>query len=386
MCGIIAAFSNHPKKPVNELIINRYQDQRSRGQEGFGLIRLGPAQAAVDRATEPVKFLLDLHLKKAARIIAHHRLPTSTQNLLSQTHPMLVQNPKLKHDYLVVHNGVIYNAEEIKTLHEQSGFTYRTQITRDVTHQNFYYRRAEFNDSEAMAVELALFIEGQIPEIRSRGGQAFIAAQLTKKGRPLKVFFGRHSNPLVLQRSKGLLQLASEGPGEEITEDRLFAFSLQDPKMSLSQKTLVFAPEKPAEPEKPATAKTAEPAQAESKPTGQLSPLPSNAFREEYRGKTADEIEELAEEELDRLEVEIMETVSDMRLQLDTRLLDKIGPYKGEVCRLLDQMRQVVIARQAETALAPKALPAAPRGLWRGDWWDDEPETRGQEKLSHLGF
>jgi len=45
-------------------------------------------------------------------IIAHHRYPTSTKNLINQTHPIQVSNELLEHDYLVIHNGVITNDAE----------------------------------------------------------------------------------------------------------------------------------------------------------------------------------------------------------------------------------------------------------------------------------
>ena len=38
MCGIIGVINKSNKHPVNEMVINQYQEQRERGILGFGII------------------------------------------------------------------------------------------------------------------------------------------------------------------------------------------------------------------------------------------------------------------------------------------------------------------------------------------------------------
>src|ERR1035437_1703873 len=113
MCGIIGAIANprsEKKIDANNFIINQFEDQNSRGKEGFGIIRITNGKIeGIDRACTPMKFLIDLYQNKSESIIAHHRTPTSTDNKIAQTHPIYVNNKELKYDYLIIHNGMIRN-------------------------------------------------------------------------------------------------------------------------------------------------------------------------------------------------------------------------------------------------------------------------------------
>lgn len=253
MCGLIAAFNTDPKKknktektgPVNEFIINQYEDQHGRGTQGFGIIRIDKNQKIeVDRATEPVKFLLDLYQSPSKMIIAHHRMPTSTENKMSQTHPMYVANELLTHSYLVVHNGVVGNAEELKTKHETLGFKYTTEHTEKYggTYPGYPGRtEVKFNDSEALAIELALFIEGKIHTIGTFSNAAFIIVQIDKTViNASKIFYGRRGNPLMMSKTRGSLRLSSEGSGNEVEEGHLYSFDVKDADMKLTKKKLPF--------------------------------------------------------------------------------------------------------------------------------------------------
>ena len=126
MCGLIGMFNfittnKKTKKktktePVNKEVIEQLQDQISRGNEGFGILMInGKKEIELKRATEISKAMLDLYMTESPMIIMHHRNPTSSENRLSQTHPILVSNELLKHNYYVIHNGVISNTDYLKT-------------------------------------------------------------------------------------------------------------------------------------------------------------------------------------------------------------------------------------------------------------------------------
>lgn len=237
MCGLVAMFNfkiKHKKtkkttkpKPVNEEVINQLQDQLSRGKEGFGTLMINEKkEIEVKRATEISKTLLDLYMTKSPMIVMHHRNPTSSDNKISQTHPILVSDGSLKHDYYVIHNGIISNTEDLKEKHEKLGFLYNTVRTND-------FNREEYNDSESLAIEMAMYIEKQTKEISIEGSAAFIIVQVNKKTKKaMNIFFGRKDNPLNLSGRQGEIRISSEGKGEKISEKILYKFNIQSPSMS----------------------------------------------------------------------------------------------------------------------------------------------------------
>jgi hypothetical protein len=238
MCGIIGGFHTDAKwGGANGWALKTFEDQHSRGMKGFGIIgwnKLGKIE--LKRSCEPAKFMFDIHAKDYPCILIHHRTPTSTDNKMDQTHPILVSNGSLSHDYLVIHNGVISNDDDLYKIHtEELGFVYTTYDLDKV--KNTF----RFNDSECVAIEVARFIEGQTKEVGTIGSCAFIAVQLDKeKGRPTGVFFGRNeSNPLKIGASRGKIHLSSEGEGEPVEPFQLWSF---EPKgdMKLTKRPMTF--------------------------------------------------------------------------------------------------------------------------------------------------
>jgi len=230
MCGIIGAFNYAEGKtkaePVNAWVINQLEDQISRGKEGFGIIFINPDRTVkIERATEISKCLLDLYLNPAAGIILHHRQPTSSENKISQTHPILVSNQELECDYLVIHNGIIHNEDDMKIEHEKAGYNYTTLRQR----QSVNTTVSEFNDSESIAIDFARFLEKKISKIKTVGSAALLALSIDKKtGKAQEVFYVRNVNPLHLARSRGFIRLASEGGGDPVKIDTLYCFNLDN--------------------------------------------------------------------------------------------------------------------------------------------------------------
>jgi predicted glutamine amidotransferase len=251
MCGIIACFSTTVKKgkkteikatKVNDLIVNQYQDQHTRGQRGFGIIRIDKkGNIELDRACEPTKFLIDLYMKESEMIIAHHRTPTSTDNKIDQTHPMYVSNKILKHDYYVMHNGMLSNDIELHKLHDEFNFKYTTEYTEN-SHYGINSTKQRWNDSEALAIELALFIEKKIKVIRTDNSAAFVILQVNKKTNIAeRVFFGKNGgSDLNISKVKGQMMISSEGAGDEVVANILWCFKIEDPTMELESQAIEF--------------------------------------------------------------------------------------------------------------------------------------------------
>lgn len=235
MCGVIGAanFKSKAATPVNDFVINQFEDQHSRGTQGFGIVFVEPSgKYEVKRACEPAKAIIDLYSKPASIIMFHHRMPTSTKNKMSQTHPIVVDDGSLVHKYLVIHNGVCYNSQEMKKEHEDLGFNYTTLLPEGPTSTGYY--RQNFNDSESVAIELARFAEKQTNEIKAEGYAAVIALQIDKTTDKVinMLFYRTLSAELHMSMKQGQLRLASEGIGEAITDETLYSWNIEDGKIT----------------------------------------------------------------------------------------------------------------------------------------------------------
>lgn len=231
MCGIILGI-NHGKNEenVNEWAINQLEDQISRGSQGFGITFINKeGRVETKRSTEMTKAMIDLYMNPSKFIMIHHRIPTSSENKLKQTHPIVVDNLLLKHKYLVIHNGVLYNEDALKSEHERLGFKYTTEYKSE---SGYDRDEIKFNDSESVAIEMALFAEKKISQTRIRGSVACIVLQCSKKtNKVLQVFYYRNTNPLKLSKTRGKIRLSSEGEGDEVKADSLYSFNLKDYKI-----------------------------------------------------------------------------------------------------------------------------------------------------------
>ncbi len=229
MCGIIYV---HNPKAENAFgpVLKRYEAQKSRGEEGFGFVTFGletlQLSSYVRRAEEKdIKKAfqeLDGAKTKANACLFHHRYPTSTPNLAECAHPILVDNKELEHIYYVVHNGVLSNEDDLKIVHNALGYEYMTEITEKqvISTRNGDYEfepEVKFNDSEALAIELARFIDGKSKRIEAKGSMAFVVIQATRSGVVTKLHYGRnYRNPLHLEIVDDLMCLKSEGKMTDI--------------------------------------------------------------------------------------------------------------------------------------------------------------------------
>ena len=137
---------------------------------------------------------------------------------------MFISGEVLEHDYLVIHNGVIANSDERMKEHVKLGFTYRTLVEGE-TGTSGYKWADKFNDSEAIAIDFALAVEGLEEKVMSRGSAAILALQLDKKtGLVERILAWRSTNPINIFETSSSLTLSSEGPGEALSHDTLHAW------------------------------------------------------------------------------------------------------------------------------------------------------------------
>lgn len=221
MCGIVYSKSL-VGKPVNRTIKHRYLAQRRRGTDGFGFYT-----PETDRLTHNVREGRILSLlrrnKKATEILFHHRMPTSTANVRNACHPFSTKD-YFKHNYIGVHNGVLWNEDELRKEHEKLGIDYASEQID-----------GSFNDSEALIYDIARYIEGQVDHLTAQGSIAFIVVQRGNDGKPTGLYFGRNEgNPLVMKKTKKSLTLSSEGNGENILPNTMYKYDYDTGVISMS--------------------------------------------------------------------------------------------------------------------------------------------------------
>ena len=216
------------------MVWRRYKQQKSRGQQGFGYVSVDKDLGVKSVRTTTEKGIRE-HLEKedAPIILFHHRYPTSTPNVVESAHPILVKNDLLEYNYLVLHNGVIRNSLSLRAKHLALGFQYNTdlEITETIewkTPKGQIYREEEeprtiFNDSETLAIETALAIEGKKPTIDTLGSVACLVLQINKStGKAVSFYYFRNEgNPLLVTSKAEGFVLASELGGDNVASDYL---------------------------------------------------------------------------------------------------------------------------------------------------------------------
>lgn len=248
MCGIVYV-KRASGVPAAKSVIKRFSAQRHRGTRGFGYVAVQDGKVvSVQRATEEKEILELLKKEDANEILFHHRAPTSTENYKEAAHPITIDDSQFEYRYEVIHNGHISNAHFLKGQHEDLGFCYSTEhVITEMSatevkfgdkvvdaHSGKKTTTTKFNDSEALAYELVLHIEGFKDDIGTYGGAAFIVMQIDKKTDDLvNIYYGsNHARPLVLEFNKGkkkkkqqesdIVCLKSEGKGKQIDKDTLY--------------------------------------------------------------------------------------------------------------------------------------------------------------------
>lgn len=226
MCGIVAKinFGKNKKTPVNNDILQQFDKQSHRGRQGFGLFD-GQYMHIIRESREDaiLKWLVE---KDSNFIIFHHRFPTSTVNVARAAHPFSTKDYFGDTQYIMVHNGVIRNADDLWVDHNNLGIKY-SSLLDDLS----------FNDSEALMWDLALTMEGKQDKPKAYGDIAFIMVKKVK-GKIVDVRYGRNSRPLNVFRDDGTLELSSEGQGVSILSNTLYIWDYKSNEVTKQDFTL----------------------------------------------------------------------------------------------------------------------------------------------------
>ena len=244
MCGIIGIIKKEEEteegaKTTSERILDMLEEQITRGREGFGYVSFNEQLTMFARRQTKDDIEKALKANNTRSIIFHHRLPTSTPNYADCAHPIFVSNKELKHDYYLVHNGVIGNCSVLHDEHVELGYVYTTTVTTKISTENSCYQTEKFNDSESLAIDLARFIEGKQDIIKSSGSIAFILVQKKKGKKDIEnIYFGRNSSPLTMKYTTDELVLRSQGENEIVTTDTMYTFNLKEWKIESQEVTI----------------------------------------------------------------------------------------------------------------------------------------------------
>lgn len=215
MCGIIYAKNLKDNHPVNNLVKILYENQKERGQQGFGFVGLNAEQIGTYRATGEKGIMKYLNEYQYDEILFHHRLPTSTDNTLKSTHPFVIEMDDKK--YYFVHNGIVENADELEKKHSKKGIAYSSREGQG------------FNDSEALAWDFCLWLNHRQKKMKARGSVAFLCLEVDKKAnRAEKLYFYRNDKTqLKIYKDGTLFLLASEGNYALIKRNWLYLWDYQ---------------------------------------------------------------------------------------------------------------------------------------------------------------
>lgn len=240
MCGICYVKRSDGKR-ANKMVIKRYENQKKRGQQGFGFVAIDDNHVVTSKhSSDEETIKKEIDKQSANEMLFHHRYPTSTPNYACTAHPIVVDNPKLNYVYFVVHNGVIWNDVFLREKHLIDGFEYTTEITNSWTSKNGNYlgtNEVKWNDSESLAIELARDLDCKDEDMSGianvRGSIAFIALQVDKKtGKCRRLYFGRNlSSPLIYKKENNFFSICSEGSGEVVEMDKLWFYDYETDKL-----------------------------------------------------------------------------------------------------------------------------------------------------------
>jgi len=185
--------------------------------------------------------------EKASEIFFHHRNPTGTPNMLELAHPFLIESDLLEHQYFVGHNGTIRNTSQLKDAHEKMGFEYSSETLKAFISKNGeqHIHGVAWNDSESIAIETALALDGKKLVVDTEGPAAVIGLQTKGKKVINRFFFRNNLNPLKFHEDKIMITITSMGEGAVIPPEKIFKLNPSGGYSVISEKFLPFLSYKP---------------------------------------------------------------------------------------------------------------------------------------------
>lgn len=247
MCGILFLHTKNGGCAA-KAVLKRFRKQRERGTEGFGYVTIDKDGyvGEVVRSADENEILADLMTQDEPTIMFHHRLPTSIPNYAEAAHPLTVKDDRFQYDYYVIHNGMITNWSTLFEKFKKDNYVFMTELRTceigefvNVPDSRYDFDpEIKINDSEAFALDLAMYLEGKQDGIEAIGTISFICIQAHKSGKVKSVIYGHNvGNPMVQEVDKTLFCLRSLGQGgstKEVPIDKIYTIDWETQQTTVS--------------------------------------------------------------------------------------------------------------------------------------------------------
>lgn len=215
MCGIFGVIlKQNNAEQVRTQLAAIYENQKSRGTEGFGYAILRAGKVIRERSTIEKGLVKDGkfvgELKKGDIVIAHNRTPTSTPNLVEANHPITGCGK-----VWLVHNGWVTNDASLRKKLEKKKHSFETVVTsterklwttKGKTYYNDDAKKECITDSEV----LAHLLEGRDVKALAKAQGRYALAWFFPDDKRIHLF--SEGNPVKVFKADGNLFFGSEMP------------------------------------------------------------------------------------------------------------------------------------------------------------------------------
>lgn len=199
MCGIVGYVGSRQAAPI---LLNGLSHLEYRGYDSAGTAVFEPnGKIQVVKAKGRLKNL-DEKLDSGRALpgttgIGHTRWATHGEPSESNAHPQVSMNGTV----VLVHNGIIENAEELKAKLEKSGFTFTSETDTEIAANLIEYYQNKYHLGPIDSIARAM--------LRIRGSYAL---GILFANEPDVIYAARKESPLIIGKNEGEAFLASDVP------------------------------------------------------------------------------------------------------------------------------------------------------------------------------
>lgn len=202
MCGITAILAKRHKN-VLPLLKDSLQQLQNRGYDSFGVSYLSGGtfcshkKIGRNQADDFDLFALGFSDKESTNVIGHTRWATHGGITLENTHP----HTSNQGHFILVHNGIIENYQELKTFLSQKGFYFVSDTDTEVivNLMEYYHLQEKKNILES--------IEHAVKRLEGTYGLAIQTKQTDE------IYLVRHGSPLLIGENDHVWMATSEKSG-----------------------------------------------------------------------------------------------------------------------------------------------------------------------------
>ncbi len=206
MCGIFGIVVNNKNKTnICDLVINGLNQLQNRGYDSAGICAIQEDSFTIKKYASTNKVnaldkLISMKLNFQADIgIGHNRWATHGMKTDINAHPHLSNDGK----FVIVHNGIIENYNELKTMLIEKGFTFYSQTDTEVIVNLLQYNYTLNPSTDVFAI-----IKKTIEELS--GTYGLLIQSLYE---PNKLYCVRNGSPLLVGQNEEEVIITSEQSG-----------------------------------------------------------------------------------------------------------------------------------------------------------------------------